>query len=352
MRRPFAGKFARTRGVARANGDAMIRRPRAMPRHAYPLRHVIVACAALSLAQRASAAAGDDIRSLVESGQGAAAYAACATADTSVASDLDLWCGIAAVDTGRPGEGLLALERYSLTHAEDVRGRLELARAYFYAGDDRRARTEFEAVLRGRPAAGRAYRHPALSRCAGRARGRVQPTRDRLHRGRFRLRQQCKRRRGTGRASACRCSARSRSSTRASQARHVRHDGGALQFNYPVRPAGARSGPCRATATCTATTRQYDLGTGGLAFGGQLPGGAQPRRRDVRALGDPARRSAFAAATASGSNGGDRSPEVAVVSVAPQAARLTYAGDEHRARRRLLALAVGIGRPGSRSGSR
>ena len=57
----------------------------------------------------------------------------------------DLWCGVAAVDVGRAGEGVLALERYVLRFPDDARGRLELARAYFYAGDNARARAEFEA---------------------------------------------------------------------------------------------------------------------------------------------------------------------------------------------------------------
>ena len=38
------------------------------------------------------------------------------------------------------------MERYTLLRPDDVRGRLELARAYYYAGDDVAARREFEAV--------------------------------------------------------------------------------------------------------------------------------------------------------------------------------------------------------------
>ena len=41
---------------------------------------------------------------------------------------------------------MLAIERYVLLHPDDVRARLELARAYFYAGDDVAARREFVAV--------------------------------------------------------------------------------------------------------------------------------------------------------------------------------------------------------------
>ena len=63
---------------------------------------------------------------------------------------------MAAVDIGRSGEGVLALERYVLQFPDDPRARLELARAYFYAGDDVRSREEFEAVARSRPPPDRA----------------------------------------------------------------------------------------------------------------------------------------------------------------------------------------------------
>ncbi len=60
----------------------------------------------------------------------------------------DLWCGVAAVDVGRAGVGVLALERYNLRNPDDVRGRLELARAYFYAQDDLNSRREFDAIAK------------------------------------------------------------------------------------------------------------------------------------------------------------------------------------------------------------
>jgi hypothetical protein len=46
------------------------------------------------------------------------------------------------------GVGVLALERYNLRYADDVRARLELARAYSYAQDDLNARREFEAIAK------------------------------------------------------------------------------------------------------------------------------------------------------------------------------------------------------------
>ncbi|MGH8852300.1 MAG: surface lipoprotein assembly modifier [Casimicrobiaceae bacterium] len=98
----------------------------------------------------------DDLRAAVEAGDSAAAYAAyCATsADaTERPPSFDLWCGVAAVDIGRAAEGVLTLERYVLQFPDDARARLELARAYFYAGDDVRSREEFEAVARSKPPA-------------------------------------------------------------------------------------------------------------------------------------------------------------------------------------------------------
>jgi hypothetical protein len=88
---------------------------------------------------------------MVESGRGAEAYGRCESLDPLTEPAVDLWCGIAAVDSGRPAVGVLALERYTLRFPDDTRARLELGRAYFYAGDDRRARAEFEAVLATNP---------------------------------------------------------------------------------------------------------------------------------------------------------------------------------------------------------
>ena len=106
-----------------------------------------------ALAATAQAAPVDDLRSMVESGRSAEAYVTyCATSDVVTRPEaFDLWCGAAAVDLGRAGEGVLTLERYVLRFPDDARARLELARAYFYAGDNVRAREEFEAVAKDHP---------------------------------------------------------------------------------------------------------------------------------------------------------------------------------------------------------
>ena len=115
-----------------------------------------IAACLVSLATAAAAAPVDDLRIAVESGDSAAAYSRyCATAIDAPerAPEFDLWCGVAAVDIGRSGEGVLTLERYVLQFPDDARAHLELARAYFYAGDDVRSREEFEAVSRAKPPA-------------------------------------------------------------------------------------------------------------------------------------------------------------------------------------------------------
>jgi Surface lipoprotein assembly modifier len=114
---------------------------------------VLAAMAAAHVALPLSAAPVDDLRAQVEAGRSAAAYAAFCADAADRSGEFDLWCGVAAVDVGRPGEGVLALERYVLQIPDDVRARLELARAYFYARDDLRARQEFEAVAQLKPPA-------------------------------------------------------------------------------------------------------------------------------------------------------------------------------------------------------
>jgi hypothetical protein len=95
----------------------------------------------------------DDLRAMVDSGRSPEAYVTyCATSDVVTRpAAFDLWCGAAATDLGRAGEGVLTLERYVLRFPDDPRARLELARAYFYSGDDLRAREEFEAVAKDHP---------------------------------------------------------------------------------------------------------------------------------------------------------------------------------------------------------
>lgn len=100
----------------------------------------------------ASAASVDDLRSLLSAGRPAEAYAAGrGTPEAFGTPDFDFLFGVAAIDSGHAGEGVLALERFTLAFPDVPAGRLELARGYFVLGEDARAREEFEEALKRNP---------------------------------------------------------------------------------------------------------------------------------------------------------------------------------------------------------
>ncbi len=101
-----------------------------------------------------AAAPADDVRKLVEAGRAADAYALGRKHPEALGDPVfDFYFGIAAIDTGHAGEGVLALERYLLSFPDNVSARLQLARGYFALGEDRRAREEFEEVRKLSPPA-------------------------------------------------------------------------------------------------------------------------------------------------------------------------------------------------------
>lgn len=122
------------------------------------MRTLIVGAAAAMLVlfgDPAFAAPADEVRALLEQGRSAEAYALGRSHPEELGKpEFDFYYGIAALDTGHAGEGVLALERYVINVPEDLSGRLELARGYFVLGEDARAREEFDAVLAAKPAAG------------------------------------------------------------------------------------------------------------------------------------------------------------------------------------------------------
>lgn len=65
----------------------------------------------------------------------------------------DFFYGLAAIETDHLSEGVFALERVVMQRPGFARGRLELARAQFMSGDDRRAKRNFERVLEQEPPA-------------------------------------------------------------------------------------------------------------------------------------------------------------------------------------------------------
>ncbi|MGH8621116.1 MAG: hypothetical protein ACRET3_03165 [Burkholderiales bacterium] len=98
------------------------------------------------------AAPADEIKVLLEKGDARAAYEQGKKHPDQLGDPaFDFYFGVAAINAGHAGEGVLALERYLLNFPENADARLELARGYFVLGEDTRAREEFEAVTRLKP---------------------------------------------------------------------------------------------------------------------------------------------------------------------------------------------------------
>ena len=108
----------------------------------------------LCFAALAQAAPADDVRALLEQGRSAEAYALGQKHPEELGkAEFDFYYGIASTDSGHAGEGVLALERYVVQFPDNIRARLELARAYFVLGEMVRAREEFDNVSRRKPPA-------------------------------------------------------------------------------------------------------------------------------------------------------------------------------------------------------
>lgn len=102
----------------------------------------------------ALAAPPEEIKALLEAGKPAQAYALGKSAPDSLGDPaFDFYFGVAAVETGHAGEGVLALERYLLNFPDNVSARMQLARGYFALNEDARAREEFEALRKLNPPA-------------------------------------------------------------------------------------------------------------------------------------------------------------------------------------------------------
>jgi hypothetical protein len=96
----------------------------------------------------AFAAPADDVKALLEQGKDKEAYEAGRAAPDSLGSPLfDFYFGIAALNAGVPGEGVLALERYLLQFPDNRSALFQLARGYFILGEDERAREEFTGLV-------------------------------------------------------------------------------------------------------------------------------------------------------------------------------------------------------------
>jgi len=112
----------------------------------------VLAALLLSFALPAMAAPADEVKALLEQRKAADAYALAKQHPEEIGNPaFDFFFGIAAIDSGHAGEGVLALERYVINFPDNREARLELARGYFVLGEDARAREEFNGVLKSNP---------------------------------------------------------------------------------------------------------------------------------------------------------------------------------------------------------
>ncbi|MEX2480521.1 MAG: tetratricopeptide repeat protein [Gammaproteobacteria bacterium] len=102
----------------------------------------------LAAALPATAADLEQALQLLHAGDAEQAYLLLAPdeAEHSGDPDFDYLLGLAALDSGRPGRAVFALERVLAIDPTHARARAEIARAYFQLGELETARNEFEAV--------------------------------------------------------------------------------------------------------------------------------------------------------------------------------------------------------------
>lgn len=105
---------------------------------------IAISVAAVFVSATAAAAPIDDIKSLLDQGKPAEAYQTAQSSRSMLGDpEFDFHYGIASIDSGHVGEGVLALERHVFSRPDNLRARLELARGHFLLGEDERARDEF-----------------------------------------------------------------------------------------------------------------------------------------------------------------------------------------------------------------
>ena len=118
------------------------------------LRDTSIAWCALAFAGALFAAPADDIKALLDKGDARSAYELGKKHPDQLGNPaFDFYFGVAAIDSGRAGEGVLALERYLANFPDNAQARAELARGYFVLGENARAREEFREVLKAKPPA-------------------------------------------------------------------------------------------------------------------------------------------------------------------------------------------------------
>ena len=117
-------------------------------------RYSAVFCLVAALPIPGYAAVADDVKSLLEQGKSKEAYELGRQHPEQLGDPVfDFFFGVAAIDAGNAGEGVLALERYIINFPGNTSARLELARGYYVLGEDSRANEEFREVLKTNPPA-------------------------------------------------------------------------------------------------------------------------------------------------------------------------------------------------------
>lgn len=90
----------------------------------------------------------DELRTLLDQGRHDEAFRlGKSSPERQGIAAFDFFYGIAAIESGHPGEGVEALERFLRDYPDNRSARYQLARAYYALGDDRHARETFEALL-------------------------------------------------------------------------------------------------------------------------------------------------------------------------------------------------------------
>src|SRR5258708_14766301 len=127
-------------------------RPVRISRRRLSMRHPLIFSVVLRAEAEAYAAWADDVRGLHEKGRAQEAYEL-GTRNQDRFGDpaFDLAFGMAAIDAGHAGPGVLALERYLLAYPASTNARLELGRGYYLLGEYDRSREVFNEVLPHNP---------------------------------------------------------------------------------------------------------------------------------------------------------------------------------------------------------
>ena len=100
----------------------------------------------------AFATIADEVKTMLEQGRAKEAYELGRQHPELLGDPVfDFYYGVAAIDSGNAGEGVLALERYIINFPGNTSARLELARGYYVLGEDTGAGEEFREVLKTNP---------------------------------------------------------------------------------------------------------------------------------------------------------------------------------------------------------